>query len=196
MLRGPPTFRRAIPCNTPSPRPVAPACAAAPSARFVLSFWGLVFRTCRGCTAPVPCRPWPGTRDDGKQAPRDHTRHPTGSCQCFGMIYHDLTAPMASPTRRAPRLAAARSMPHQSQEHHAPTLHTERLHNSVQKGQKNGHRVCKVRPVPEVRTRPRGACPVLPLARPSPGHDIRAEISTSPVPCVTPHRNCETLVGW
>jgi hypothetical protein len=143
-----------------------------------------------------PAAPGRAREMTGNKLPGTTPVTPTGSCQRFEMIHRDLTVPMASPTRRAPRLAAARSRHHQSQEHHVPTLHTERLHNSVQNGQKNGHRVCKVRPVPEVRTRPRGACPVLPLARPSPGHDIRAEISTSPVPCVTPHRNCETLVGW
>ncbi len=41
------------------------------------------------------------------------------------------------------------NQPHQSQEHHTLTLHTERPHNSVRTGQHSGHWVCTVRPAPE-----------------------------------------------
>ena len=43
------------------------------------------------------------------------------------------------------RVVATRSRPHQSHEHHAPTLHTLRPHKSVDIRRENGHRVCKVR---------------------------------------------------
>ncbi len=51
------------------------------------------------------------------------------------------------------------NQPHQSQEHHTLTLHTERPRNSVRTGQQNGHRVCKVRQALGAGPRPRGTDP-------------------------------------
>ena len=51
------------------------------------------------------------------------------------------------------RVAATRSRPHQSREHHASTLHTLRPHKPVDIRRENGHRVCKV------RFRRPGTCP-------------------------------------
>ena len=111
---------------------------------------------------------WPGGRIQrlfphaGADVPAPKFRVDAGN-----VAYHAAVTSVRCVVRGRPRMAATRSGPHQSHEHHAPTLHTLRPHKPIHTGQQNGHRVCKVRSGAPGRSRARDICPVLPPAHES-----------------------------